>query len=98
MKTHLKDRLLRQAIEAHIRIINEGEHVDLSSIGFEEGTPHDRVYTYNAFMILSKLEFPKNVATNPSSAATRFLNEAVKNESNVEAIIEKLLEYREQVK
>jgi hypothetical protein len=97
VKKYVKDRLLIRSIEGHKRIINEGQNVDLESIGFEKGTPLDRVIQYNSFTILTKLNFEQEEAVNPKSASTKYLNELAKEESNVENIIEKLVAYREQI-
>jgi hypothetical protein len=96
MKKYLNDRLLVRSIEAHIRIINDGENVDLTSIGFEEGTPIDRVHDYNAFTILTKLNFDREEAVNPESESAKQLD-ALAAESNVETIIEKMVQYRDQI-
>lgn len=95
MNEYLKDKFLMKAIQAHKRIISEGEDVDLISIGFEEGTPFDRVHTYNAFTILSKLDFEKDEATNPGSASTKFLDEMAAKDLPSEEILRSLVEYRQ---
>ena len=97
MKEYVKDRLLIRSIEAHKRIINDGQNVDLESIGFEKGTPLDRVVSYNTFTILTKMNFPKDEATKSDSKAATLLNELSKHEPS-ETIIKKLVEYREEVK
>jgi hypothetical protein len=96
MKKYLKDRLLRNCIEVHKKIVTEGEDANLESFGFESGTPLDRVRTYNAFTILSKLGFEREEATTPSSDSAKYLDELAATEPNVEVIISKLVEYREQ--
>ncbi|AXI31469.1 hypothetical protein CIB87_21385 [Priestia megaterium] len=96
MNKHIKDRLLVGSIEAHKRLINEGQSVDLESLGFEKETPIDRVLQYNAFTILTKLKFGQDESVNAKSASTKYLNELIKEESNIEVIIEKLITYREQ--
>lgn len=96
MKKYLNDRLLVRAIEAHKKIITEGDSVDLVAIGYEEGTPLDRVHTYNAFMILQKLGFKGDEATNPESKSTKYLDELATKDLPNEQIIQSLLEYRNQ--
>ncbi|MCQ6277319.1 hypothetical protein JMM81_20815 [Bacillus sp. V3B] len=97
MKKYLKDRLLRNSIEAHIRIVNEGEAANLEEFGFEAGTPIERIHQYNALTILSKLDFSREESLDPKSKSTSFLDELAKSESNVETIIEKLTAYREEI-
>ncbi|MGH3040452.1 MAG: hypothetical protein ACRDNG_01690 [Gaiellaceae bacterium] len=97
MKAYYKDSLLVRAIEAHKKIVTEGENVNLDSIGYEYGTPINHVYTYNAIMILGKLEFPHNEATQTESDSTKFLEELAKSETDVESIINRLIEYRNQI-
>lgn len=96
LKEYLNDRLLVQGIEAHIRVMNEGDAANLEPFGFEAGTPIDRIHQYNALMVLSKLDFPREESLDPKSQSTQYLDELAKNESNVETIIEKLVAYREE--
>jgi hypothetical protein len=97
LKQYLKDRLLVASIEAHKKIITEGESVDLASIYYEEGTPLARVHQYNAFAILSKLQFPKDEASDPASDSTKFLDELAAKQLPNEEIIQSLLNFREKV-
>ncbi|WEA43820.1 hypothetical protein [Priestia aryabhattai] len=96
MKKDVKDRLLIRSIEAHKRILAEGQNVDLESLGFEKDTPIDRVLQYNAFTILTKLNFGQDQSVNAKSASTKYLSDLIKEESDIEVIIEKLIAYREQ--
>lgn len=96
MKSYLKDRLLVRAIRVHKRILSEGESVDLDSIGYEEGTPFVSVHQYNAFMILTKLEFPKDEVLNNDSNSRKYLDEITAKDLPNEEIIQSLLEYRNQ--
>lgn len=96
MKKRIKDHLLIRSIEAHKQILAEGQNVDLESLGFEKETPIDRVLQYNAFTILTKLNFGQDASVNAKSASTKYLNELIKEESDIEVIIEKLIAYREQ--
>lgn len=96
MKKYAKDQLLIRSIGVHKRIINEGQNIDFESIGFEKGTPLDRVISYNTFTILTKMDFPKDEATKSDSKAATLLNELSKHEPS-ETIIEKLVEYRKEV-
>jgi predicted ATP-dependent Lon-type protease len=75
VKEFLNDRLLRRSIEAHKKIITEGEVVDLASIGYEDGTLLDRVHGYNAFTILTKLSFNGDEVVNPKSESAKHLDE-----------------------
>ncbi|WP_243549991.1 hypothetical protein [Priestia megaterium] len=96
MNKRIKDHLLIRSVEAHRRILAEGQNVDLESLGFEKETSIDRVLQYNAFTILTKLNFRQDESVNAKSASTKYLNELIKEESNIEVIIEKLVAYREQ--
>lgn len=93
----MNDRLLRQSIEAHKKIITEGEAVDLASIGYEDGTPLDRVRDYNAFTILTKLNFSRDEAVNPKSDSAKYLDILAAGQISVEEIIEKLIAFRDQI-
>lgn len=94
MESYLNDSMLVSSIESHKRIISEGENVDLAEIGYEVGTSFDQVKTYNAFTILSKLEFPIEEATNPEGKAATLLDSLSKENSSVEDIIAALIEFR----
>ncbi|MDE4086184.1 hypothetical protein PO902_14145 [Planococcus maritimus] len=94
MQSYLNDRMLVISIEAHKRIIAEGENVDLAEIGYEVGTPFDSVKTYNSFTILSILEFPIEEATNPEGKAAKLLDSISKENTSVEDIIAALIEFR----
>ncbi|MFS0688293.1 hypothetical protein AB1K89_03435 [Sporosarcina sp. 179-K 8C2 HS] len=85
------------AIQAHKRIISEGEAVDLKSINYEEGTPFERVHQYNAFMILSKLDFKKDEVLNVASDSRRYLDELAAKDLTNEEIIQSLIEYRQRI-
>ncbi|MEK4406683.1 hypothetical protein MKZ26_20165 [Sporosarcina sp. FSL K6-6792] len=95
MNEYLKDKLLLNAIQAHKRIISEGEAVDLASINFEEGTPFERVHQYNAFMILSKLDFERDEVLNVASDSRKYLDELAAKDLPNDTIIQTLLEYRQ---
>jgi hypothetical protein len=97
LKYYPRDRLLVVSIEAHKKIVTEGESVDLSSIYYEKGTPLDRVHQYNAFTILSKLKFPKDESSNPASDSTKYLDELAAKDLPTEEIIQLLLEYRDKI-
>ncbi|MBY0098668.1 hypothetical protein [Mesobacillus maritimus] len=94
MKKATKDPLLVVSVEAHKKIITEGESVDLESILYEKGTPFDQVRRYNAYTILSKLQFPKDEILNYSSESRRYLDEIAAKDLTAEEIIKLLLEYR----
>lgn len=96
-KTYLKNRFLRNSIEVHIRIMTEGENVNFESFGFESGTPIQRIRQYNAFTILTKLNFNREESLNPESQSAKRLDELAATESNVETIIQKMIEYRDQI-
>lgn len=95
MDKYLKDYLLRNSIEAHIRIINGDNPEELEEFGFESGTPIERIHQYNAATILSKLDYNREESLDPKSNSAKYLDELSKKESNVETIIERLIEYRE---
>ncbi|AQX56032.1 hypothetical protein [Priestia flexa] len=97
MKKYLNDRLLRNSIEVHIRIMHGGNPEDLEEFGFEAGTPIERIHQYNACTILSKLDFSREQSLDPKSQSTKYLDELTAKESNVETIISKLVEYRDQI-
>ncbi|MQR86396.1 hypothetical protein GFV16_10775 [Bacillus megaterium] len=78
MNKRIKDRVLVFSIEAHKRILAEEQNVDLESLGFEKETPIDCVLKYNAFTILTKLNFGQGESVNVKSASTKYLNELVK--------------------
>lgn len=95
MNKYHEDQLLNNAIQVHKRIISEGEHVDLASINYEVGTPFERVHQYNAFMILSKLDFQKDEVLNVTSDSRGYLDEIVGINRSTEEIINLLIEYRQ---
>ena len=97
VKTFLRDKFLLNAIGSHKVIINGGESVRLEEMGFEEGTPLERVHEYNAFTILTKLQYPIEEATKFESESTRLLDDLVKQELSNEEIIKSLLEYRKKI-
>jgi hypothetical protein len=97
LKEYINDQLLIRTIEAHKRIINEGEFLNLNEIGYEEGTSYERVKSYNTFTILTKLNFNYDEATNPKSKSAIKLDEIVATNSDVGTIISKLIEYREKL-
>ncbi|MGP4073963.1 hypothetical protein ACTWQB_15655 [Piscibacillus sp. B03] len=96
-KTFINDSLLVNSIEAHKRIMNEDKNVDIRSIGYEEGTPIERVKQYNAFTILMKLDFPKNEVINNESSSRLYLDELAEQNLSNEGIIELLLDYRKKI-
>ncbi|MFC4022697.1 hypothetical protein ACFOUV_02555 [Oceanobacillus longus] len=98
LNEYLTDRLLANSIEAHKRIVTEGESVDLASLSYEEGTPFDRVHQHNAFTILSKLDFPKDEVLNVSSESTKHLDDLAATDRPTEEIIQSLLKYRDEIK
>jgi len=94
---HIKNRLLIRSIEAHKRILVEGQNVDLASIFYEEGTPFERVHEYNAFTILTKLQFPKDEVLNNESKSRQYLDEIALKDLPTEEIIQLLIEYRNEI-
>ena len=97
MKKRIKDHLLIRSIEAHKRILAEGQNVDLASISYEEGTPFERVHEYNAFTILTKLQFPKDEVLNTESKSRQYLDKIAVKELPAEEIIQLLIEYRNEI-
>lgn len=97
MKKHIKDHLLTRSIEAHKRILVEGQNVDLASISYEEGIPFERVYEYNGFAILTKLQFPKDEVLNNESKSRQYLDEIALKDLPTEEIIQLLIEYRNEI-
>ncbi|MEG8975380.1 hypothetical protein U8Y98_01540 [Priestia megaterium] len=97
MKKEAKDHLLIRSIEAHKRILAEGQNVDLASIFYEEGTPFERVYEYNGFTILTKLQFPKDEVLNIESKSRQYLDEIAQKDLPIEEIIQLLIEYRNEI-
>lgn len=95
MNEYSKDKLLLNAIQAHKRIISEGEAVDLASINFEKGTSFERVQQYNAFMILTKLDFEKDEVLNLASDSRKYLDELAAKDHPNDTIIQSLIEYRQ---
>lgn len=78
MNQYLKDRLLRNSIEALIRIMNGGNPEELEEFGFESEAPIERIHQYNAFMILSKLDFNREESLDPKSQSTKYLDKIIK--------------------
>lgn len=97
MKKYMKNRLLVTKIEAHKKIVTEGESVDLTSIFYEEGAPFERVHQYNAFTILTKLQFPKDEVLNYESKSRQYLDEIAAKDLPAEEIIQLLVEYRDEI-
>ena len=97
MNKYSKNKLLMNAIHAHKRIMTEGEAVDLVAINYEEGTPLDRVRKYNAYMILSKLDFAHDEATDPASGSAKYLDDLAAKDLPSEQIIQSLIEYRQRI-
>jgi len=95
---YLTNKLLINSIEAHKRIVIEGETVDLASIGYEEGTPLNRVHQFNAFNILTKLRFPRDEVLNVESKSRAFLDDLAKRNLATKEILESLLKYRDGIK
>ncbi|MGG3556275.1 hypothetical protein ABES23_06175 [Peribacillus frigoritolerans] len=95
MKQYLKDHLLVRSIVAHKKIVSEGEAVNLVSIGYEEGTPLERVHQYNAFTIMTKLQFPKDEVLNISSKSRQYLDELAEKNLSVEETLQLLIDYRD---
>lgn len=92
----LKDKLLINTIEVHIRIMNGDKPEDLEEYGYEVDAPIERIHQYNALTILSKLDFNREESLDPNSQSTKYLDELTKTEANIETIIEKLVAYREE--
>lgn len=95
MKKYLNNRLLANSIEAHKKIITEGESVDLESIVYEKGTPFEQVHRYNAYTILSILQFPKDEILNYSSKSRQYLDDIAAKGLSVEEMLQLLIEYRD---
>ncbi|MDP9742870.1 UNVERIFIED_ORG: hypothetical protein QFZ59_004700 [Bacillus sp. B2I3] len=91
----MKDKFLYNSIVAHTKIMTEGEAVDLVSIGYEEGTPLERVHQYNAFTIMTKLQFPKEEVLNNSSKSRQYLDELAEKNLSVEETLQLLIDYRD---
>ncbi|UOQ92297.1 hypothetical protein MUO14_17720 [Halobacillus shinanisalinarum] len=95
METYFKDTLLMSVIEAHKKIVTEGENVNLKAIGYEEGTSIDRVLTYNASTILTRLDFEMDrMGTSEKSSLIKYLNELVEAGESNESIVKEIIEYK----
>ncbi|PRS16517.1 hypothetical protein C6W27_08945 [Bacillus paralicheniformis] len=97
MTQYSNDRLLLKSIDIHRKIVNGATPDELAKISiYEKDAPIDRIHQYNAFMILSKLEFSKDEVLNKESKSRAYLDEVSKDNPS-EQILDLLLKYREEI-